>query len=167
MKQSLPHAARCLVLTTITLCLGWLGAAQTTSHATQEKTMTQHATGTFDVELLPQTDEKADPTLGRMTLDKQFHGDIEGTSQGQMLTAMTATKGSAGYVAVERVTGTLKGRTGSFTLQHSGSMNRNTPQLTITVVPDSGTGQLEGITGTFTIKITEGKHFYDFDYTLP
>lgn len=129
--------------------------------------MTQHATGTFDVELLPQTDEKADPTLGRMTLDKQFHGDIEGTSQGQMLTAMTATKGSAGYVAVERVTGTLKGRTGSFTLQHSGSMNRNTPQLTITVVPDSGTGQLEGITGTFTIKITEGKHFYDFDYTLP
>ena len=158
----------------VVLCL-WIGFASaalaqansTAPHTPQEKPVTHHATGTFDVKLLPQTDEKADPTLGRMTIDKQFHGDIEGTSQGQMLTAMTATKGSAGYVAVERVTGTLKGRTGSFTLQHSGSMNRNTPQLTITVVPDSGTGQLEGITGTFTIKITEGKHFYDFDYTLP
>jgi hypothetical protein len=102
-----------------------------------------------------------------MTIDKQIHGDLEGTSKGQMLTAMTAIKGSAGYVAVERVTGTLKGRSGSFTLQHSATMDRNTPHLLITVVPDSGTGELEGITGTFNIKITEGKHFYDFEYTLP
>jgi len=134
---------------------------------TKEKAMTSHATGTFEVKLQPQTDENADPTLGRMTIDKQIHGDLEGTSKGQMLTAMTAIKGSAGYVAVERVTGKLKGRSGTFTLQHSATMDRNTPHLLITVVPDSGTGELEGITGTFNIKITEGKHFYDFEYTLP
>ena len=158
------------IIALLFLSLSLLGYSQVNStdpSARQEKTVINHATGTFDVKLVPQTDEKSDETLGRMTIEKQFHGDLEGTSKGQMLTAMTTTKGSAGYVAVERVTGTLKGRTGTFTLQHSGSMNRNTPQLTITVVPDSGTGQLEGITGTFTIKITEGKHFYDFDYTLP
>ena len=103
-----------------------------------------------------------------MTIDKQFHGDLEGTSKGQMLTGMTEVKGSAGYVAIEKVTGTLKGRSGSFILQHTGVMNRNVPQLTITVVPDSGTGQLAGLTGSLTIKIApDGKHSYDFEYTLP
>jgi hypothetical protein len=127
-----------------------------------------HATGTFEVKLVPQTDDKnGDAALGRMTIDKQFHGDLEGTSKGQMLTGMTDVKGSAGYVAIEKVSAVLKGRTGTFILQHTGIMNRGVPQLTITVVPDSGTGQLTGLTGNFTIKIDEGKHSYEFEYTLP
>ena len=97
---------------------------------------------------------------------KSFHGDLEGTSRGEMLAAMTETKGSAGYVAVERVEGTLGGRKGSFLLQHSGLMDRGAPSLVITVVPDSGTGELAGIEGTMTIEITEGKHFYTFEYRL-
>jgi len=131
--------------------------------------MTAHATGTFEVKLTPQPPEdRADgSTLGRMSGDKQFHGDLEGTSKVQMLTAMTDVKGSAGYVAIERVTGTLHGHTGSFVLQHSGSSNRGATQLSITVVPDSGTGQLVGIAGKMTITITDGKHSYDFEYTLP
>lgn len=127
-----------------------------------------HASGTFEVKLVPQTDDKnGDAGLGRMTIDKQFHGDLEGTSKGQMLTGMTDVKGSAGYVAIEKVSGTLKGRTGTFILQHTGTMNRGVPLLTITVVPDSGTGQLAGLSGNFTVKIDEGKHSYEFEYTLP
>ena len=126
-----------------------------------------HASGTFEVKLVPQTDDKnGDPALGRMTIDKQLHGDLEGTSKGQMLTGMTEVKGSAGYVAMEKVSGTLKGRTGTFILQHTATMNRGVPQLSITVVPDSGTGQLTGITGIFKVIITEGKHSYEFDYTV-
>jgi hypothetical protein len=102
-----------------------------------------------------------------MTIDKKFHGDLEATSKGQMLTAMSAVKGSAGYVAVERVTGSLNGRKGTFVLQHSATMNRGTPQLSVTVVPDSGTDQLEGLTGKMMIIIAEGKHSYDFEYSLP
>ena len=130
--------------------------------------MTTHATGTFDVKLNPQAlDEKVgDPTAGRMSIDKQFHGDLEATSKGQMLTAGTDVKSSAGYVAMERVTGTLHGRSGTFALQHSGTMTRGALQLTITVVPDSGTGQLVGLAGKMTINIVDGKHFYDFEYTL-
>lgn len=129
---------------------------------------TMHATGPFDVKVTPQDDKSEDPLLGRMTLDKQYHGDLEGSGKGQMLTAGSAQKGSGGYVAIEKVTGTLNGRTGSFVLQHSGTMKSNVPQLTITVVPESGTGQLEGIAGTMTIKIAPtGKHAYDFEYTLP
>jgi hypothetical protein len=104
--------------------------------------------------------------VGRMSIDKQFHGDIEGASKGQMLTAGTSVKGSAGYVAIERVSGTLHGRNGAFILQHSGSMTRGKPQLKITVVPDSGTEQLAGLSGGMTIKIENGKHFYAFEYTL-
>ena len=126
------------------------------------------ARGPFDVTLAPQTDAGAPAALGRMTIDKRFHGDLDATSQGQMLTAMTDTKGSAGYVAVERVTGTLGGRRGSFVLQHSGTMNRNAPSLVITVVPDSGTDGLTGLTGTMSIDIAPGgKHSYVFAYTLP
>ena len=130
--------------------------------------MPTHATGTFEVKLVPQTDDKSGgASLGRMTIDKQFHGDLEGTSKGQMLTGMTEVKGSAGYVAIEKVTGTLKGRSGTFILQHTGIMDRGKPELKITVVPDFGTGQLTGITGTFDVIITDGKHSYEFDYTLP
>lgn len=124
------------------------------------------ASGTFEVKLAPQADEKADPTLGRLSIDKQFQGDLEGTSKGQMLTAMTEVKGSAGYVAIERVIGKLQGRAGSFALQHSGTMTRGVPGLTITVVPDSGTDRLAGLAGKMTIRIEDGKHFYELEYTI-
>jgi hypothetical protein len=127
------------------------------------------ASGPFDVETTPQPEPEGSgsSTLGRLLLSKHFHGDLEATSEGQMLTAMTAVKGSAAYVAVERVTGTLAGRRGSFSLQHTGIMNRGVPQLTITVVPDSGTDDLAGLSGTMAIDIApDGKHSYRFDYTL-
>ena len=127
------------------------------------------ASGTFEVKLSPQaTDEGAEGSaLGRMSIDKQFLGDLVGTSKGEMLSATTGVKGSAGYVAIERVSGTLQGRSGTFVLQHSGTMTRGAPHLTITVVPDSGTGQLAGLAGTMTINIADGKHSYEFEYTLP
>jgi len=126
------------------------------------------ASGPFDVSLkpLPMDNEPGSEMLGRMSIDKQYTGDLEGTSKGQMLTGGTAIKTSAGYVAIELVTGTLKGRKGSFILQHTGVMNRGAPSLVITVVPDSGTGQLEGIRGTMAIKIDGGKHSYELNYTL-
>jgi hypothetical protein len=131
--------------------------------------MATHASGTFEVKLVPQPpDDKAEGSiLGRMSIDKQFHGDLEGTAKGQMLTAGTDVKGSAGYVAIERVTGTLHGRSGSFILQHSGSLTRGAAQQSITVVPDSGSGQLVGLAGKMTVTIVDGKHSYDFEYTLP
>ena len=127
------------------------------------------AAGTFDVRLSPLTayDSTEGSPLGRMSIDKEFRGDLEGTSKGEMLTGMTSVKNSAGYVAIERVTGTLKGRSGAFILQHSGTMTRGTPSLVVTVVPDSGTGQLEGLTGALAIIIEGGKHSYELDYTLP
>lgn len=127
-----------------------------------------HATGPFEVTITPQpADDYADGnSLARLTIDKQFHGDLEATSKGQMLSAMGSVKGSAGYVAIERVTGTLGGRRGSFVLQHHGSMNRGAPTLVITVVPDSGTDELGGLAGTMVIDITNGKHTYAFEYTL-
>jgi hypothetical protein len=118
------------------------------------------ATGTFEVKLNPQADE----IIGRMSIDKQFHGDLEATSKGQMLAVQGEVKGSAGYVAMERVTGTLAGRSGSFALQHSGTMNRGVPEQSVTVVPDSGTGELVGISGKMTIRIADGKHFYDLEW---
>jgi len=105
--------------------------------------------------------------LGRSSLDKRYHGELEATSRGEMLSALTGTKGSAGYVAIERAVGTLAGRRGSFALQHFGVMARGAQRLTIEVVPDSGTDELSGLGGTMTIEITDGKHFYHFDYTLP
>ena len=129
--------------------------------------MTYQATGPFEVKLAPQDDKSEDPLLARLTLDKHFHGDLEATSKGQMLTAATSVPGSAAYVAIERITGTLHGRTGTFVLQHSGTLTRGAPHQNITVVPDSGTGQLAGISGTMTINIADGKHSYDFEYTLP
>jgi hypothetical protein len=127
-----------------------------------------HATGTFDVKLSPLTAyaQGEDANLARMSIDKQFHVDLEATSKGEMLSAATAVKGSAGYVAIERVSGTLHGKRGTFVLQHTGTMTRGNPQLSVTVVPDSGTGELVGLAGQMTIKITDGKHFYEFEYTL-
>ena len=128
--------------------------------------MSNHATGPFEVKVTPQDDKSGDAALGRMTLDKQYHGDLEATGKGQMLTAGTDVKGSGAYVAIERVTGTLRGRAGSFVLQHSGTMTQGVPHLTITVVPDSGTGQLTGIAGKMNINIADGKHSYDIEYTI-
>ena len=160
--------SRAAVLALAALCLNLSTKAQTPDTAPKEKTMATHATGTFEVKLAPQNDGKPeDSPIGRMLIDKQIHGDLEATSKGQMLAFSTEVKGSAGYVAMERVTGTLHGRTGSLVLQHNATMNRGVPQLSITVVPDSGTGQLTGLTGTFDIQIAAGKHSYTFDYTLP
>jgi hypothetical protein len=157
---------RVLFVAGICVTLGAFVRAQ--SAPVKEKVQTMHGSGTFEVKLVPQSAEEGDAGLGRMSIDKQFHGDIEGSSKGFMLSsAATVVKGSGGYVAMERVTGTLKARSGSFVLQHSGTMTRGTPQLSVTVVPDSGTGQLEGISGAMTIKIDQGKHSYEFEYTLP
>jgi len=130
--------------------------------------MATYASGTFDVTLTPrgQNDQSGNSALSRLSIDKTFHGDLEATSKGEMLAAATAVKGSAGYVALEQVTGMLGGRSGSFVLQHSGTMNRGAQQLSVTVVPDSGTGPLAGLAGTMMITIVDGKHFYDFEYTL-
>lgn len=130
--------------------------------------MTKRASGTFEVKIAPQAPDATvgDPTVGRLALDKTFSGDLEATSKGQMLAVRTEIQGSAGYVAMERVTGTLHGLRGTFALQHSGTMNRGAPQLSVTVVPDSGTAELAGIAGTMTITIEGGKHSYDLDYTI-
>ncbi len=146
------------------------GAAQQNSTNKEEATMTKRASGTFIVRISPQkpdNKEAESANLGRMSIDKQFHGDLEGTSKGEMLSAGPDAKGSGAYVALERVTGTLNGRSGTFVLQHKGTMTRGVPELSVTVVPDSGTGNLAGIAGSMAIKIEEGKHFYDFEYTLP
>lgn len=125
--------------------------------------MTKRASGTFEVKVSPL---ETDGMLGRMSLDKQFHGDLEAASKGTMLTAGTGVKGSAGYVAIEQVTGTLHGRQGSFILQHNGTMTRGTAEMSVKVVPDSGTDQLAGLSGHMTITIADGNHSYDFEYTL-
>ncbi len=127
------------------------------------------AAGLFDVKIIPQPPEPAaaGETIARMLLDKHFRGALDATSKGQMLAMTTLVQGSAGYVAMELVVGTLDGRQGSFVLQHSGTMNRGAKQLTLTVVPDSGTGELAGLSGSMAIIIAEGKHNYRFEYILP
>ncbi len=127
--------------------------------------MENHASGTFDVKLSPQP-ATGDWGLGRLSIDKQFHGDLIATSAGEMLSAMTGVAGSAAYVALERVSGTLHGRRGAFTLQHTGVMNRGEGHLTVNVVPDSGEGELVGLAGRMTIHVDGDAHTYDFDYTL-
>lgn len=125
--------------------------------------MTTHVSGTFDVEM---TAEPGD-FPSRQRLDKRYHGALQAAGVGLMLAFMSPVRGSAGYVALERITGTLEGREGSFVVQHDGLMNRGAPTLVIHVVPDSGTGALAGLSGTMGIRIEGGQHFYDFDYTLP
>ncbi len=171
-KRSL---AGVVIITAICLSLGFGSSSYTRTHLSvlnpvqKGIAMATHASGTFEVKLVPQPPEdKAEgSTLARMSIDKQFHGDLEATNKGQMLTAGPDVKGSAGYVAIERVTGMVQGRTGRFVLQHSGTLTRGAAQQSITVVPDSGTGQLVGLTGKMAINIVDGKHSCDFDYTLP
>ena len=127
------------------------------------------ARGSFDVTMRPDSDEdRAEgTTLGTMVVEKRFHGDLDGTGRGRMLTGMTPVEGSAGYVLIERVRGRLQDRRGSFLLQHSGILDRGTPRQVIEVVPDSGTDDLTGLSGRLTIQISEGAHAYTLEYTLP
>ena len=135
----------------------------------QEATVSAIARGSFTVDLKPLAEPLAagGVSLGRLSIDKRFEGDLEAVGAGEMLTALTPVEGSAGYVAIERVTGILHGREGSFVFQHTGTMGEGVQQLSITVVPDSGTGELSGITGSFSLNIVEGRHFYEFSYELP
>lgn len=172
MNERIRAAAGVLAASGVFLMAGFPAHAQTRApvpdRTHRENAVTHRASGTFEVKITPQaTDEHAEGTpLGRMSLDKRFHGDLEATSRGEMLTAVTRVQGSAGYVAVERVEGTLHGRRGTFVLQHGGTMARGAQQLTIRVVPDSGTGELAGLAGTMTIEVANGKHSYVFEYTL-
>jgi Protein of unknown function (DUF3224) len=131
--------------------------------------MANHANGTFEVTMSPQPAQEGvgDASVGRMAISKQFHGDLEGIGKGQMLAVGTPVDGSAGYVAMERVTGTVHGRQGSFALQHTGTLNRGTPKLSVTIVPDSGTDGLSGIAGKLDITIANGIHAYRLEYSLP
>jgi hypothetical protein len=162
-----------VVLSFLSVLLAWMFFAlshfSTSRAAQKDSSMTQHATGSFEVKTTPLDPafKFDDNSLGRLSLEKQFHGDLEAASKGEMLSAGSPVKGSGAYVAIERVSGTLHGRSGSFILQHNGTMSHGTFQLNIIVAPDSGTGQLEGLTGSMTIIIKEGKHSYDFAYTLP
>jgi hypothetical protein len=169
-------SARPMAVTLLAACLGGsIVFAQSPGKSTAgaqtkgDAVVTQHASGPFDVKVSSEgTPDKAEgSTLGRMSLDKQYHGALEATGKGEMLTAGTDVKGSGAYVAIERVTGTLNGRSGSFVLQHTGTMTQGVPTMSITVVPDSGSGQLAGIAGKLTIIIENGKHSYVLDYTLP
>jgi hypothetical protein len=169
--QMKPRIACVAAALMATLCLSMTIAptlAQTT-FTTKEATMT--ARGSFDVKMIPQ-DDKLNDGVSRMVLDKQYHGDLEGTSKGQML-AVGSAKSSGVYVAIETFTGTLQAgsgekKTGSFSLHHTGIMTKSGPSLSINVVPDSGTGQLAGISGKMNIVIApDGKHSYEFEYTLP
>jgi hypothetical protein len=168
------HFARLFRPPALALLIGAAGLAQAgnglaAAPTITKETITMQAKGTFDVQLTPQdaaTDIGA-TKIGRMKLDKQFHGDLAAASVGEMLAMRTDVQGSAGYVAMEHVNGTLQGRKGTFVLQHSGTMNRGAAALDLNVVPDSGTGELKGLSGSMKIEIVEGKHRYIMDYVLP
>jgi hypothetical protein len=136
----------------------------------KETRMTQHASGPFEVKVTPQkpdTQIARSANLGRLTIDKRFHGDLEASAKGEMLATQSEVKGSAGYVALERVTGKLQGRSGTFVLLHSATMKRGAPESTVTVVPDSGTGELTGLTGSMRVKVApDGAHSYEFDFKI-
>jgi Protein of unknown function (DUF3224) len=152
----------------IALALARLADAETPTG--KEATMSLHAKGPFDVKVLPQpADLKVGhETIGRMGLDKRFHGDLDAVSLGQMLAFMGEAKDSGSYVAVERVDGTLGGKKGTFALHHLGIMDKGAQTLTIGVVPGSATGELAGLTGSMKIVIApDGAHSYEFDYALP
>ena len=136
--------------------------------STKGTTVSAIAKGTFDVKTTPQPAAEGDDSgIARLLLDKHFHDDLEAVSRGQMLAASGTIKGSAGYVAIEKATGTLAGRKGSFILYHIGTMNRGVATLSVTVVPDSGTDQLTGLAGSMNIIIANGAHSYEFSYSLP
>lgn len=156
---------------TVSLCT--IAGAQTKSQVAKpnqkEKLVSKIAKGTFEVKVTPQPAEEnvGDPSIGRLSLDKTFFGDLEGISKGQMLGVQTGVEGSGGYVAMERVTATLNGKKGGFTLQHLGTMQGGKFELNVSVVPDSGTDSLAGISGKMKIIIEGAKHFYEFEYSLP
>lgn len=156
-------------LRTLTISVVCLILAISTAAQTNKGTTRMTATGTFEVKINPQSEDKGEgSTMGRMSLDKQYHGDLEGTAKGEMLYASsTGVQGSGSYVAVERVTGKLHGKTGSFALAHKGTMAGGKQQMDIAIVPDSGAGELAGISGTLKIIIADGKHSYELEYTLP
>jgi hypothetical protein len=137
--------------------------------AQKEPDMAHHATGTFDVKVTPLDPafKFDDNAITRFSLDKQFHGDLEGVSKGEMLAGGDPKKGSGGYVAIERISGSLNGRTGSFMLQHKGTMQNGSYHMDVIVVPGSGTDQLADLDGSMQIVIKDGKHSYEFAYTLP
>lgn len=151
------------------VAMGSNTTSQTINTTKRSETMTGIAKGTFQVKLvpLPFDGQPEGSKLGRMSIDKEITGDLMAVTRGQMLSAFSEVKGSAGYVAMERVEGALLGRKGSFILQHTGTMNRGSPSLLVTVVPDSGTDNLIGLAGEFRIIIADGKHNYEFAYTLP
>lgn len=157
---------RHLILLTLVLC----AAAQTMGTKPEKKTpppMPTRVSGPFDVKVTavaPDTEVGKAANLSRMTIDKRYHGGLEAISKGEMLSVQGEVKGSAGYVAMERVTGTLNGKKGSFVLQHTATMDRGTPSLTITVVPDSGTDELKGLTGWMSIILDRNKHYYEFNF---
>jgi len=165
-----------LVLGIAIALAGWAGhaaaaePARVPSSSTQPASaMTQTARGTFDVKLAtaPAAPGVEAAQLGRMSIQKQFHGDLDAASLGEMLAYRSPVAGSAGYVAMERVEGKLAGRSGSFVLMHLGEMAQGQQHLTVQVVPDSGSGELLGLSGTLSIDIRDGQHFYELRYRLP
>lgn len=164
-------AGYCVLL--VSCFLFFVGAANSQTRSvnnkmTKQTADTRLAKGTFEVKVTPLAAEEnvGDPTIGRLSLDKQFSGDLAGTSKGQMLGINTETKDSGGYVAAERVIGTLDGKKGTFALQHAGTMQGGKFDLQVNVVPDSGTVELTGISGKMKIIIEKGKHFYEFEYSI-
>ena len=128
--------------------------------------MSHKAQGAFTVKIQPLTPAPADG-LARFSIDKQIQGDLEATTKGEMFSGGDPKQGAAGYVAIEVVTGTLNGKTGTFALQQMATMDQNGHQISVVVVPGSGTGELKGISGTFTIEKADGNHCYSLEYTLP
>lgn len=159
------RSAPAIVTLFVTACAAAPAAEALTTPKGNPGMSERTATGTFDVTLRPTG--SAEAPVSAMSIHKTFHGDLSGRSVGNMLAVRTPVGGSAGYVAMERVTGTLDGKSGSFALQHSGTMNKGAPALTITVVPDSGTGELEGLAGAMEIIVEGDKHQYRLRYQLP
>jgi len=131
--------------------------------------MSTRVSGPFEVKMIPQepTEATKEAAIGRMVLEKRYTGEFEAVGRGEMLAVHGAVDGSAGYVAIERVVGTLQGRTGGFALQHNGIMNRGEPSLSVVVVPDSGSGELVGLSGRMSLSNNGGEHIYEFEYELP
>jgi len=145
-----------------------VAAVMATASPVVAETAMHHAKGPFDVSTkLIEQDKGEGSTLGRFSLDKVYHGALDATGKGEMLTVLTDVPGSAVYVATERVAGTLDGKTGSFALVHRGVMRGKDQSLAVDIVPDSGAGALKGITGRLIITVVDGKHLYDLEYALP
>jgi hypothetical protein len=145
-----------------------VAASSAAASSAKAETAMHHAKGPFDVSTKPVEQDKGEgSTLGRFSLDKTYHGALEATGKGEMLTVGTDVPGSAAYVATERVAGTLDGKAGSFALVHRGAMRGEDRSMTIDIVPDSGAGALKGITGRLIITVVDGKHFYELEYALP